>query len=335
MQLAVLNPGGNDAEQLFPDGAGAVNDRVHAPVNYHAYAVCARGGFFRDAARIPSEENAVLLLLRRDLKPSLRALEFLKAAGKRVAISWKESGLHQVSAQLASAANRDLFRKICAASDGAISSVPELISLYQAFGAQRVAFIPTPYPVDDARWNFETAVSERRGIFIGTREFDVPSRNHLLALLLASSLADAQTPVTVFNVDGRSGRKQLAALRIPHLEIIEGRRAYSEYLRIMARHRLVLQLDQSAVPGQVAGDALLCRVPCVGGNSAIEQLAFSDLRALEKGSLMTISRTLLRDDAAYAEAVRSSQEKAARLISYAAVEKKLAAFFANDEGAKL
>ena len=42
----------------------------------------------------------------------------------------------------------------------------------------------------------------------------------------------------------------------------------------MARHKIVLQADKSAVPGQVAGDALLCRMPCVGGDGAIDRLAF-------------------------------------------------------------
>lgn len=328
MQLAVLNPGGNDPEQRFPDFAGNVDDRVHAPVNYHAFAACTGGGFFCKAERISPEQKCVLLLLRRDLKTCLRALEFLKSAGKCVAISWKESGLHQVSPQLKKTANRDLFQQICERADAALSSTPELVSLYEAAGARRVEFLPTPYPVEDSRWDFSMAVSERRGIFVGTREFDVRSRNHLLALMEAGALGKKlNEPVTVFNEAGRDGRKRLESLRIPQLQIVEGRLPYSEYLRVMARHRLVFQRDQSAVPGQVAGDALLCRLLCVGGNSAIEQLAFSDLRATERRSLMAISQTLLTDAAAYSEAVKSSQKKAARLVSFAAVEKKLTDFF--------
>lgn len=47
----------------------------------------------------------------------------------------------------------------------------------------------------------------------------------------------------------------------------------------MARHKIVLQLDRSHVPGQVAGDALLCRIPCVGGDGAIERITFQKLAA--------------------------------------------------------
>jgi len=49
----------------------------------------------------------------------------------------------------------------------------------------RVAFIPTPYPIDDRRWDFSRPIEERSGIFIGTREWNVLSRNHLGALLVA------------------------------------------------------------------------------------------------------------------------------------------------------
>ena len=211
MELAVLNPGGRDPEQRFPDGAGAPDARGHAPVNFHAYAACTRGGFFRDAKKIPGEMRAVLVLLRKDLKPALAAVKALKAEGRTVAISWKESGQHQVAQQLDSATNLSQFREICALADGALSSTPELVRLYISGGVNVSEFIPTPYPVDDARWDFSRTLAERSGIFIGTREWDVPSRNHAAALLYACALGG---PVTVFNLDGRSGRKKIGRAHV-------------------------------------------------------------------------------------------------------------------------
>jgi hypothetical protein len=315
MQLAVLNPGGRDREQRFPDGAGAPDAHGHAPVNYHAYAACTRGGFFRDARAIPAEIRAVLILLRSDLKPALAALRALKAGGRTVAISWKESGHHQVAEQLDSAANLALFREVCALADGALSSTPELVPLYHAAGAKVAEFIPTPYPVDEKRWDFSRPLAERSGIFVGTREWDVPSRNHAAALLRASALG---VPVTVFNLDGRGGMKKLAALGIESLRVIEGKLPYPEYLREMAKCRVVFQLDASAVPGQVAGDALLCRMPCVGGNGAVDQIAFRD--GADVGSL-------LGDDAAWRDAVGASQALANSSLSFAAVSARLGEFF--------
>jgi hypothetical protein len=315
MRVAVLNPGGRDHEQLFPDGAGSPDDRVHAPVNYHAYAACTGGGFSRDAARIPADTRAVLLLLRRDLKPALRALRELKAAGKTVAISWKESGQHQIARQLDHADALALFREICAACDAALSSTPELVSLYLEAGAKRAEFIPTPYPLEDERWDFSAPLSQRAGVFIGTREWDVPTRNHAAALLGATKLG---VPITVCNLDGRSGRKKLAALGCEQLRIIDGKLPYTEYLRELARARIVLQRDASAVPGQVAGDALLCRMPCIGGNSAVEQLAFTGEGNPER---------LLHDDDAWRAAVEDSQAHAIAKLSFSAIARRLSTFF--------
>ncbi len=316
MQLAVLNPGGRDREQRFPDGAGARDARGHAPVNYHAYAACTRGGFFRDARAIPDDMRAVLLLLRRDLKPALAALRALKKDGRTVAISWKESGQHQVAQQLNSATSLALFREICALADGALSSTPEVVPVYRAAGARAAACIPTPYPVDDARWDFSRPLAERTGIFIGTREWDVPSRNHAAALLRASALG---VPVTVFNLDGRAGRKKLDAIfRGAALQVIEERLPYADYLREMAKCRVVFQLDASAVPGQVAGDALLCRMPCLGGNGAVDRVAFGDGADLA---------ALLSDDATWHAAVEASQARARASLSFAACAERLRKFF--------
>jgi hypothetical protein len=317
MQVAVFNPGGRDAEQLFPDAAGTPDNRVHAPVNYHAYAACTSGGFFRDGTRIPEECQHVILLLRRDLKPAIKALRELKARGKVVAVSWKESGIHQIARQLDDASALALFREVCAQADAALSSTADLVPLYQEAGARAASFIPTPYPVDDFRWDFSRLLTERSGIFIGTREWDVPTRNHAAAMIRAVGLG---VPVTVCNIDGRAGRKKLAALGSSNLRIIDGRLPYTEYLEEMSRSRLVFQRDASSVPGQVAGDALLCRMPCVGGNSAIEQLVFTGDGDIER---------LLRDDDAWRAAVEASQAHALAKVSYRAVAQRLADFFSS------
>lgn len=325
MQLAVLNPGGNDAEQAFPQLAGAPDDAAaHPPVNYHAYAACTGGTYYRDPARIPAGQRDVLLALRRDLKACLNALRRLKGEGRRVAVSLKESGLHQVAALLDGAENLALFREICALADGCISSTPELVGIYTAAGGRRVRFIPTPYPVDAEAWSFALPLAQRSGVFIGTREWDVPSRNHAAALLVAASL---DTPVTVVNEAGRAGRKRLAAAGIASLEIIEGRRPYADYLRLVARHRIVFQLDRSAVPGQVAGDALLCGVPCVGGDGAIERIAFPGSCGFGRTAeeLREIAARLLRDDDAGAQGRKIALER----LSFAAVSEELAGFFAS------
>ena len=130
MQLAVLNPRGKDPDQTFPDFAGAPDDALHAPVNYHAFAACTGGGFYRNASSIPAETRAVLVLLRHDLKSARGAVIELRRAKKVVMIAWKEAGAQQVAAQLSKPAKLCLFREICERCDGAIATTPDLCLLY-------------------------------------------------------------------------------------------------------------------------------------------------------------------------------------------------------------
>ncbi len=329
MQLAVLNPGGNDREQAFPEFAGGPDDAApHPPLNYHAYAACTGGTFYREAGRIPAGQREVLVVLRRDLRHCLKALRQLKAEGRRVAVSLKESGLHQVAYLLGKARNLGLFREICEAADGCVAGTPDTVGLYRAAGGRNVVFIPPPYPVDSARWNCALPPAERAGIFIGTREWDVPSRNHAAALLLAASLGG---PVTVINEDGGAGRRRIEAAGIAKPQIIEGRLPCAEYLRLVARHRIVLQLDRSGVPGQVAGDALLCGVPCVGGDGAVERIAFPDSCGFARtpSEIGEIAALLLRDDVAHAAAVAQSHQLALDRLSFASTSRELAGYFAG------
>ena len=91
--LAVLNPGGRDADQDFFEGAGQPDAKIHAPVNYHGYAAAASGSFLKSVEAVQKRAiKNVILLLRSDLKTSFAVLQKLQAQGCRVFISFKESG---------------------------------------------------------------------------------------------------------------------------------------------------------------------------------------------------------------------------------------------------
>jgi len=85
-------------------------------------------------------------------------------------------------------------------------------------------------------------------------------RNHLAALLLAREIADLTNErITVFNGDGRTGAKLLAALDFPknRLRVAGSAIVLSRLSARSQPHKIVLQLD-TALFRQVAGDALLC-----------------------------------------------------------------------------
>ena len=115
------------------------------------------------------------------------------------------------------------------------------------------------------------------------------------------------------------------------LQLIEKWKSYLDYLRDVARHKIVLQLDRSHVPGQVAGDALLCRVPCVGGDSAIERIAFSKTcgEGRTTAEIASVALDLLKNADLRAAIVAESQERALERLSFQAVRSQLTKFFAQ------
>ena len=154
--------------------------------------------------------------------------------------------------------------------------------------------------------------------------------------MLAARTLHARTgePVTVLNPEGRQGARTLAALGFSPkenapLRIVRGPLPYTDYLRLMARHKLVFQLDRSGVPGQVAGDALLCRVPCVGGDGAIEQTVFPTLAGHDKepALLVELAAGLLDDRERYDQTWRDAQARALETVSFRAMAAELAAYY--------
>src|SRR5256714_4014322 len=97
-RLTVLNPGGRDEPQDFPDGAGEPA-LPHPPTNFHAYAACTRGSFQRETKDALEQQTPVLVLLRGDFGSSERAATALQDADRFVAVSLKETGLHQIANQ--------------------------------------------------------------------------------------------------------------------------------------------------------------------------------------------------------------------------------------------
>ena len=336
-RLTVLIPGGRDHEQHFQDTPGP-GQGEHPPVNFHAFAACRRGAFHYDTRRAIAEGTPVLLLLRGEFRASERALGELKKHQRTVVVSLKETGLHQIAQQLCDRGKLSRFMRILGQADGCIASTPEAAEICRRtrweHNPATVAFIPTPYPIDDRQWNFSVPPDELTGIFVGTREWDVPSRNHFAALLVARQLSEATgEPVTVVNLDGYKARRLLWELKFPEekFRVIEVEKPYPDYLRIVARHKIVLQLDRSRVPGQVAGDALLTRAVCVGGDGAIERIAFPKTSGEGRGinELASIALDLLRNAESRALIVAESQQLALEQLSFQAVRSRLANFFAQ------
>ena len=336
-RLSVLNPGGRDLEQYFDQSVGP-DAKTHAPVNFHGFAACTRGSVHRATKNAIEEKRPILLLLRGNFRATERALKECQNAKRTVAVALKETGLHQIAEQLRDPSKFSRFLRVVTAASGCVATTPEGAEIFRRVRSKRdadtVAFIPTPYPLEEKPWDFSVPPNKQSGIFVGTREFDVPSRNHLAALLLARELChESGEPVTVFNLEGRKGAKLLAELQFPagKLRVHEKREPYADYVREVAKHKIVLQLDRSRVPGQVAGDALLARTICVGGDGAVERIAFANFcgEGRTSAQLKTIALELIKNTAMRATAIVESQWRGAERASFQAVRKQLALFFAR------
>lgn len=279
MQLCVLQPGSRELQQKFPDFAGKPDIQSPPPLGYRGFAACTGGGFYTKDSAIPTDERRVLLVLNRNLKSCRQTVINLRRAGKTIILAWEESGGFAVENLLRSPSDLGLLREICARAHGALAVSPELEPVFRGGGILHVENIPMPLPVESPEWDCSIRPEERQGIMLGTWEYGSSLKRQLSALMgLRDVVSQMYEPLTVFNLDGWSGRRWLRQLGYPQglLRVIERRVPYADYLRKMASHKLVFQLDVSGGAGRVAGDALLCRIPCVGGNGVTERLIFPE-----------------------------------------------------------
>src|SRR5205085_6060290 len=111
--------------------------------------------------------------------------------------------------------------------------------------------------------------------------------------------------------------------------IIEKKMPYPDYLREIGRHKIVFQLDRSRVPGQVAGDALMARTICVGGDGAIDRIVFSKTcgEGRTMNDLTKIASGLLTNTNGRATLILESQWRAMERLSFEAIRSQLTQFF--------
>src|SRR5437667_10739530 len=171
-RLSVLSPGGRDLEQYFdepvgPDAAG------HPPINLHAFAACTEGSFHRQTKNAIEEKRPILLLLRSNFRATERALAECQEGKRTVAVALKEAGLHQIAQQFSDPRKLARLIRIVEQADGCVATTPEVAEIFRRarpdHNADTVAFIPTPYPLEDEQWEVTVPPGEQRGIVIGTR----------------------------------------------------------------------------------------------------------------------------------------------------------------------
>jgi hypothetical protein len=332
MKLFVLHPGSDCPDQQFEDFAGTPSSKLPPPLGYHGFAACTGGAFVRKASNIPASEKRVLLLLDGNMKRGRQAIIDLRRAGKTVVIAFAHTSVPQLLEQLKSPGALEVFQEICTRAHAAITPARDLEPVFRSCGLLYVESILPPVPIDEPAWDFSTRPETRSGIMLGSWDWHTPSKNHLLALLGLKEVASQMyEPVTVFNLNGWRGRQWLRQLRYPAglLQVVERRLPYPEYLRIVARHKLFFQLDSSAGIGRVTADALLTRIPMVGGNGALERVLFPDLcgHSMNTPDLFQAASRLLDHGYDRENAVERALELGKQLVAFPKAEQTLEELF--------
>ena len=173
---------------------------------------------------IPDSAQNVLVLLRKSgLGEALAAVRVSASGESGCWFPGRNRACRRSPAPWSGRASPVAFALSARQAHGFLSSTPDLVPLYRAAGSLRGGFVPTPYPVEETVWDFSIPIAERRGIFVGTREFTTPSRNHFLAL---SSISGFDQPITVINTEGWTGARLLRSIS-PNLRIVSGKLPYS------------------------------------------------------------------------------------------------------------
>lgn len=333
--IHVLNPQGKDFYQEFETQENIDAPAHHPPINFHAYAAATHGCFAQFTEQVIDKEGVVLVLLRRRMGRALKAIKKLHHGGFTVWITFKETGAHQIASCISRIGNRTKLTKCIALANAIVIPSPAARHFFRNLEIKDTPLIdlPTPYPVDHPAWSTQfTEPLPREGIMIGTREFNVPTRNHAAAIRIAAQVATKNhCRLTIVNPKGKKFRDHIrkAVGKLPEklLDVIDQSLPYRDYLELIRSHRVIFQLDTSGVPGQVAGDCLLANTLCVGGNGEIESIAFPDY-AMTTGELdcrnwIEILDSLITDDALYTKSLEKSQAIAKSSLSFGAFRQGL------------
>jgi len=352
-RLAVVDPAGSPdyhrMEAVNPRGTLA-DGAYHSPVELCAFAACTGGTFHGCQSRrdlltarscwdVPSDTSAVLLLVDK-MRRCRQLIDRYHQAGKTVVITFTEAGTMQIARMLETPARLRGFVGVCERADGAIAVTPEGLPVLRSCGARHVELFPTPCPVDVPGWDFSVPADQRHGILLGTTYFHANERNHMAALVSIGRLAESigeQVTVVIDMSDSydRSMRGELESWwRSDTLHVVEGPLTFFRFLRLLARHKIVFQLDQAAGCGQIGGLAVLSRIPCVGGNGGHERVVFPHLCGFSRtiGELSDIAEQLLmypdKAEAAVATALKLANER----VAFGVARSRLETYFAKVGG---
>ena len=187
-----------------------------------------------------------------------------------------------------------------------------------------VPMFDVPYCWDIKQRNqFIVPIKERKGIFCAGVSLNTGTpRNSFYNLLLASRFSNKYNiPVSWLSRGNGDAYKYIKQLfdKPNLLTIYDEDLPYPDWLHMLASHRIVLNLDTSLVQGQIPGDCAFVSVPCVGGNSRIQEFMFPKYLCkydMDLSASYDAIKNLLLDDKQYSTYIKGVIEDNIHKISF-------------------
>ena len=305
------------------------------PLGYIGFAVASHGRIFRTLTDSVADPQPILIVADARLEAAKSAIQTIRNAAanapRRVLLTFVERAMKEIMAELRNPQSMERFKALLNLADGMIVSAPELLGFINSLNVNcQCIHIPAPYPLENPQWDVSLPTNQRSGIFFGDIPFREPDRNMLAWLYAAAEIA-AKTGhhLSIFSTPGFSQGPTAAQLglsapmftQIPACD-------YGSYLQHLASHRIVIKPNSLDGVSNVAGDALLSRIICVGGEGTLERVAFRESCGSGRSSdnIRAIAESLLTDDAFYDRQVEKSQQIAMQSMSFGAVNARLEEF---------
>lgn len=305
--------------------------------SWHSVPCAMRGEFFvygKPGWQGIFKYDKVIVLVNRDLGAVFPLIKQLKLDKKRkVLVGFHESAddfFQQVSPyhnsdQLWARRFFDLVKE----SDGLCNVMISYDEWFKSWLKKPVLSIFHAAPYTEWKHGFTVPISEREGIMVGTRTFNQRlRRNTLQALWMALFTAEELDTHVTWVCEEPFSKEQLNeffALPTQRLNFIKGPLAYEEWVKTIAKHKVLFHFDYSCTLGQLALDAALVDVPLIGGNAEHSQMVYMDqlYTPVDNQNALIDCYDVYDDDMQWKNQVDNLKE----LTSFAALKKTIDEFF--------
>jgi hypothetical protein len=219
--------------------------------SWHSFAV-ASGGYYAPGGFYNGPKDAALVIFVCQTTVDFESAAWLidttkkENSGVACAIGFKDDRQRF----LERATNKQFTDAVAKA--GSISSFffscdESLVAFYSLFVRCPIRYCPILLPVRIIQGSsVMCSVKNRKGIMVGTTRDRPINRQHDVSIMVAKRLGEEYGE---------------------EVTIIKDDLSYYDWMKLVGRHKIVINMDIMKTPGQVAGDCLALAVPCLGGNN--------------------------------------------------------------------